>query len=101
MFRFVCLGIITCGPRGAPLGGFCDRFRGRDGYRLHFIDTDTILLIDTNQKYRKNKLSKKMLKMSSYFITAVYKSSKLVKTVTINKQVLPALQNSTAQLHTS
>ncbi len=26
-------------PGGAPLGVFCDRFWGRDGYRLHFIDT--------------------------------------------------------------
>ncbi len=28
----------------SPLGGCCDRFWGRDGYRLHFIDTDTILI---------------------------------------------------------
>ncbi len=31
-------------PGGPPLCGFCDRFWGRDGYRLHFIDTDTILI---------------------------------------------------------
>ncbi len=31
-------------PGGAPLSGFCDRFWGRDGYRLHFINTDTILI---------------------------------------------------------
>ncbi len=31
-------------PGGAPLGGFCDRFWGRDGYRLNFIDTDMILI---------------------------------------------------------
>ncbi len=31
-------------PGGATLGGLCDRFWARYGYRLHFIDTDTILI---------------------------------------------------------
>ncbi len=34
-------GPSASGPGGAPLGGFCDRFRSRDGFCLHIIDTDT------------------------------------------------------------
>ncbi len=41
---FSVLGALSKCSRGGPLGGCCDRFWGRDGYRLHFIDTDTILI---------------------------------------------------------
>ncbi len=40
--RLVFWGPSASVPGGAPLGGFCDRFWGKDGYRLNFIDTDII-----------------------------------------------------------
>ncbi len=42
--RGVFWGPSASVPGGAPLSGFCDRFWGRDGYRFHFIYTDTILI---------------------------------------------------------
>ncbi len=37
-------------PEGPPLCVFCNRFWGRDEYRLHFIDTDTIPIRERERK---------------------------------------------------
>ncbi len=63
-------------PGGAPFGGFCDRFWGMG---IVYILSILILYLSIQLSillsiiWCKNKLCKKMLKISSYFITAVNK----------------------------
>ncbi len=83
-------------PGGAPLGGFCDRFWGRDGIiyilsiLIRYLSIQLSILLSII--WCKNKWCKKMSKMSSYFITAVYKclqaNRKRHKVYILNKKAL-------------